>query len=157
MRQGQDWIVTADARRASLFACRREALGELHLEPLTSLENHHEGEHERGRPMLAGGAARRGSVARSGARAAPQAMADRHVHEEEDRRFAREVASWLTEARQSSDRHRVTVFAPPDFLGKLRDQLKEDQSIQFREGELTRLRPHELAGHPAVLDAVVGS
>lgn len=157
MQPRSTWIVTADTRRASAYACGRTARGDLNLDALTSIENSHEAEHERGRPMLAGGGERRGGVARSGARARPQALADRHVAEEEDRRFAREVAAWLSGARRGSDAERITVFAPAGFLGLLRRELTEDGTLRLREAGLTRLRPHELASHSAVIHAVLGA
>lgn len=151
------WIVTADSRRASLLACRRTPRGELYLDQIKSIENRHEAEHERGRPTLAGGAERRGSVARSGARAAPHAVAVGHEHEEEQLRFAREVTSWLADARRNPGAHRVTLFAPARFLGLLRAEVAKDDPTELREAELTHLRPHELAAHPAILSAISGS
>jgi hypothetical protein len=83
-------------------------------------------------------------------------VAGGHEHEEEQRRFAREVASWLTQARQNPDAHRVTLFAPARFLGVLRGELVPDAVTELREAELTHLRPSELASHPSVLQAVLG-
>ena len=154
MEHSVNWIVTADSRRALLFACQRTPGGEVHLEQRESIENTHESEHEHGRPVLAGGAERRGSVTRSGARAAPHGVAPGHELEEGQRRFAHEVRSWLTEARRNAGAERVVVFAPARFLGLLRGEFAGDPTTGLREGELTHLRPHELAAHPAVLGAV---
>jgi len=156
MRYAQQWIITADARRASLFACQRKHGGALLVNHLRSIDNPHENEHERGRPILAGGAERPGSIARSGARAAPQDVAGRRTEEEEHRRFARDVASWLADARKALGVQRVVLFAPARFLGMLRDELAGDALTDLREGELTRFDEHELAAHPAVLKAVAG-
>lgn len=157
MKHHQHWIVTADGRSAALFECQRTPAGALHLGRCKSIENAHEAEHERGRPTLAGGAERRGSVARSGARAAPHAVAVGHEHEEEQRRFAREIRSWLAHARRISGDQRVTLFAPARFLGLLRAEFAKDDMTVLREAELTHLGPNELAVHPAILSAISGS
>lgn len=146
------WMVTADSRRASIFACQRTPAGELHMHHLQSLENHHEAEHDRGRPTLVGGAERRGTIARSGAHAAPHTGASSHTNEEEQRRFAREVADWIKEARRSAGDHSVTVFAPARFLGILRIEAGES-SLNLCEAELTNLRANQLAVHPIVVRA----
>jgi hypothetical protein len=156
MEHRQHWIVIADGRGASLWGCHRISDGTLHVERLKSLGNAHEDEHQHGRPILSGGAERRGSVARSGARAAPHVVSGGHTHEEEQRRFAREVSSWLVDARRNL-KGRVTVFAPARFLGFLRAELVKEDHTDLREGELTNLRPHELAAHPAIVSAVWGS
>lgn len=157
MEHHQQWIVTADGRSAALFECQRTPAGKLHLERRKSIENAHEAEHERGRPTLAGGAERRSSVARSGAQAAPHAVAVGHEHEEEQRRFAREVTSWLADARRNPGAHRVTLFAPARFLGLLRAEFAKDDVTALQEAELTHLGPSELAVHPAILSAISGS
>lgn len=147
------WIVTADERTARLFSCQQLPGGGLHLEQLTSIENTHEAEHERHRPTLAGGAERRGSAARSGAHAAPHLLAPRHTAEEEQRRFAREVSAWLEEIRPGLATGRLTVFAPPRFLGLLREQGSRHRPADLRDGDLNALRTRELAAHPKTLEA----
>lgn len=152
----QQWLVTADARRATLFSCQRLPGGGLHLEPQRTIENVHEAEHERHRPMLAGGAERRGSIARSGARAAPHTVATGRTAEEEDQRFAREVGGWLSTARRELALGTMTVFAAPRFLGLLREQPGFDGAEEMHAAELSQLPAQELALHPAVLRAVTG-
>lgn len=120
------------------------------------LENAHEDEHERHRPTLAGGAERRGSAARSGARAAPQAIAPNRTAEEEQERFAREVGAWLGGARRELGEGRWILFAPPRFLGMLRRHVAPEVATELHEGELAHLRAGELALHPAVIRAVTG-
>lgn len=155
MDQRQHWIVTADNRRAALFACRRLPGGGMHVEQLRTIENEHEGEHERHRPALLGGAERRGGRGHSSARAAPQSISLGHEVEEEQRRFAREVRDWLANASRELSLGRVNVFAAPRFLGLLRDQMGDrNNTAVLHEGELTHLRPHELATHPAVLTVI---
>ncbi|HVZ93399.1 MAG TPA: host attachment protein [Phycisphaerales bacterium] len=155
MNPRQNWIIAADSRKATLFVCQRVFGGHLHVEQLESLKNMHEAEHERHRPTLGGGAERQGSIARSGAHAAPHAVAERHTAEEEELRFAREVGRWLDEVRTDiTGSERLTIFAAPRFLGRLRDHVSADLRSELREGELSGLQPSELAVHPAVLKAV---
>jgi hypothetical protein len=76
--------------------------------------------------------------------------------EEEHRRFARDVTAWLAQDLKEVNANHITVFAPPQFLGLLRNELGRTPPspaahVDLREGELTHLRPSELAGHPAVL------
>jgi protein required for attachment to host cells len=155
MEHHRHWIVTADSRRADLFACRRLPGGGLHLEQLKAIENSHEDEHERHRPTLGGGAERRGSVARSGAHAAPHAVAAGHTAEEEAARFSREVIAWLGGSRRELGAGRMILFAPPRFLGLLRRQISAD-APEMREGELSHLNAGELAVHPAVIKVMTG-
>mgnify|MGYP000843974413 FL=1 len=155
MNATHGWIVVADARIASLFECKRTPNGSLHIEAVKSIRNSHEAEHERGRPNLAGGAERRGSVTSSGAHAAPHTVGPKHTADEEHRRFAREVHAWLAETAHRSAPGRVTLFAPARFLGLLREESpRAGDDASFREGDLTHLRPQELAAHPAVLSAL---
>lgn len=145
------WIITADGRGAHLFGCSHLPSGDLHLEPGRSLHNAHEEEHERNRPLLLGGAERRGSVARSGAHAAPHVVSQGHADEESLRRFAREVRTWLAAAIDELGTERVTLFAAPQFLGVLRTELDAVASrVDLHKGELTHLRAHELAAHPEI-------
>lgn len=149
----QHWLVTADSRRAVLFIARRLAGGGLHLDQLRAIANPHENEHEHHRPTLAGGAERPGSVLRSGARAAPHAIAAGHTDEEEHGRFAREVGDWLVQARKDLGAGRMAVFAPPRFLGLLRERAG-NADLDFHNGELCGLAPQELAAHAAVRNAL---
>lgn len=149
-------IVTADGRRAALFACRRSPEGRLKLEQLGSIQNRHEAEHERGRPALLGGMERPGAVSRSGAHAAPHTASAGRAQEEGRARFAREIGRWLEEASAGYGDAPTTVFAPARFLGLLRDQIDSPGNVRTREAGLTRLSIQELAGHPAVLGAVRG-
>jgi protein required for attachment to host cells len=152
---GQHWIVTADGRGACLYSCQRTPGGALHLERLRAIENAHFHDHERGRPTLVGGAERAGGN-RSGAAAAPHSVAVNHEPEEEQRRFARDVRGFLSEAARAGA-GTINVFAPPAFLGVLRKEIGKDapaERLALREGELAGLRAAELSVHPAVLRAV---
>lgn len=155
MTPQRHWIVTADGRRASLFGCQRTSGGELHLVPLRSLDNPHEGEHERHRPAMLGGAERRGALGASSGNPAPHAAAPGHGDEEERRRFARELRQWLKASVRELAHGHVDVFAPARMLGLLRSELSGERvSTELHEGDLTHLRPQQLAVHPAVVSAI---
>lgn len=137
------WIVTSDERRAALFSCRKVHGGRWHVEPHSSLENSWEDSKEHHRPSALG----RGPTAN----AAQHFAVLGHEIQEEHLRFAREVEAWLARAVKEQKLTRVSVFAAPHFLGLLRDELgRLGNHVDLHGGELTRLRPHELAGHPAV-------
>lgn len=169
MNQRQHWIITADGRRASLFACTTTLGGELHVDHIRSLENGHEREQDRHRPTLLGGSERRGTAGRSGAHAAPHSVSQNHAAEEDQLRYAREVGEWLVnESRElgiaagaggggaGGPKGRISVFAPPKLLGLLRDRMVDLRAVaEFHEAELSHLSPAELAAHPAVRNALV--
>ncbi|MEI7658342.1 MAG: host attachment protein [Phycisphaerae bacterium] len=158
------WIVTVDCRHARVFGWERTPGGALRLEPLRWIDNPHEAEHERGRPNLLGVAA----VGAPG-RGVPQGASEGHAAEEEERRFARDLAGrggWLCRAIHELKADRVTVFAPAKFLGMLREEMDANtgrgdgplpECVSFEAGELTHLRPGELAVHPRVMNAVESS
>ncbi len=149
------WIVTTDARAAHLYSCKRTPSGELHLDLVRSLENGHEGEHERHRPSFLGGGERRGSAGHSSGHAAPRTVSVGHEVDEEQRRFVREVSGWLHHAERELNVKNVTVFAAPKALGLLREHMGGlSSNAQLREGELTQLTPPELSRHPAVRKAL---
>ncbi len=154
MQHAPIWIVTADARNARIYSCRRVAGNGPYLEELSAITNTHEAEHERQRPILGGGAERRGAVARSGAHAAPHAIAPPRTADEETARFAREVSDWLASSRKHRSTGRVILFAPPRFLGLLRKQIAPDAATQILEGDLSQLDARDLAAHPAVRQAL---
>ena len=71
------------------------------------------------------------------------------------RRFAREVADWLTHAVKELGVHHIGIFAASRFLGLLRQELGDlSKQADLHEGELTRLRPQELSTHPAIVHAL---
>lgn len=151
------WVVTADARHATLFGCHRRADHSLALEQVSAIENPHEAEHERHRPNLLGGAERKGALARSAAHAAPHSVAEGHAAEEEQRRFAREIGKWLRTTVPQPPNEPVILFAPPRYVQLLREQLVDwEPPADIRTGNLAHLQTHDLAAHPLVLDAVLG-
>jgi protein required for attachment to host cells len=149
MKPHEHLIVTADERKATLFACTTVPGGRWHVASLRSIENKWEDYHEKHRPSALG----RGPSAS----AAQHFASVKHEPEEEHRRFAREVGAWLkSEASRASAPH-LSVFAAPRFLGLLRAELagvRGRPEVELHEGELTRLQPHELATHPAIVRAL---
>ncbi len=162
--QMNKWIVTTDCRHARVFAWERTPGGSLRLEAVRWIDNPHEGEHERGRPSELG----RTAVGAPG-RGVPQNASEGHASEEEERKFARELAGrggWLCRTIQELKADRVTVFAPARFLGLIREEMDAHtgrgdgpmpECVAFEAGELTHLRPGELAVHPKVVRAIESS
>lgn len=145
------WILTADRRRAALYACARAPGGRVHLEEVCSIRNEHEAEHERGRPAILGGAERRGARAASSALASPQAASFGHTEAEERRRFARDVSRWLEQARRELMLDPLSVLAPPHLLGLLRDEMGGlVRPADFHAADLAHLPVVELAEHREV-------
>lgn len=150
----EHWIVTADGRRAGVFACRMTPGGNLHLDPVRAIENAHEHEHERHRPTMIGGAERARAVGASSASAAPHFASPGHETEEMQRRFAREVGRWLAATTKELQPARMDVFAAPRFAGYLKSELTLSPTDRLHETELANLRGPELAVHPAVIGAL---
>jgi hypothetical protein len=150
----EHWIVTADTRRAGVFACHMTPGGTLHLDPVRSLQNEHENDHEHGRPTMIGGAERGRTPTSPSSTAAPHFASPGHEVEEMHKRFAREVGTWLTASLRELKPARIDVFAPPRFAAYLKDELVLSPSDTIREAELAHLRGPELAVHPAVISAL---
>jgi protein required for attachment to host cells len=90
---------------------------------------------ERGRPMALGGMT-------------GHSYAEPHRHDQErQRRFAREVAEWLSRQARRRAIQRLVVFAPSKLLGELRRMRIGTSAcqVQTREGALTHLEPDQLA------------
>ncbi len=147
MKPTTRWMVTADVRRARLLSLRELPDGRWRAEEHGALESRWEDFHEHGRPSALG----RGPVA-----SASQHFASiGHEPEEQRRRFARDVMAWLVSNSEQLSIDQVNVFAPPGMLGTLREEVVSGPvRIALLEGELTRLSPHELEAHPAVMSAV---
>jgi protein required for attachment to host cells len=161
MSTRQHWLLTADDHGAALFSCRTTPRDTPHIDPVRSLTNTHNGEHERRRPSLLGGAERRGATGRSSASAAPHSVSFGHGAEEERRRFARDLGTWLAQAAREIGADRLIVFAPARLLGLLREEIEPagnvlgpGRHVAYHPVELSRLHPGELAVHPAVLNAL---
>ena len=64
--------------------------------------------------------------------------------------FARQLGEALEQALREDHESRLVLFAPPRFLGLLREHLGEHAAaavVHEKDSELTRLDPHELADH----------
>jgi hypothetical protein len=143
------WIVVVDQRIARLVSLQKEPGGRWHAEERGTLESRWEDYHEHHRPDALGG------------RSAP---AHEHLSpgfsetegQEERSRFARDVVRWLEHDRKVlSDEQGLTLFAASGFVGALLAELEKlHRCPEVHELELTRLRPEELAEHPAVRRAV---
>lgn len=148
MSHTRQWFVTADGRRATLYRCEPTPGGRLHVEAERSLENEEVGLRDRRRPsILARGPS-------GTARPAPFARDE----EEDTRRFAKRVTEWLGHEARRVNAERVVMFAAPRFLGHLRSDAgaRLDGKARLVEAELTKLRAHELADHPAVRAEIGG-
>jgi hypothetical protein len=159
MNAHQQWIVTTDSRHAKIYSWQRTPGGEVHIEELRAIRNEHEAEHERGRPSELG-------ISHTGApgRGVPQGGAQGHTSEEEHRKFARELigrGGWLCRTIEELQAERVHLFAATRFLGLLREVMATqpgrgcgraiEEHVEFHDADLTHLKPHELAVHPAVV------
>lgn len=140
------WIATVDERRARLFRCTPIDNRPWHLEETETLRSPYELEHERGRPSMLTGAP------------GPQPALAGHGHtlEEEQQRFARDVAGWLESKASQLESTPVKVFAPPRFLGMLRGRFSKrtEPKVELIQCELSSVPQHELAKHPAVTRAL---
>ena len=126
------WVVVADAARARFFAVRDNSGAYLGSEAFPSSRPAPKGELEEV-TSLSNPAARLADADLETDR--PGATADRkgdamHAYEPpnsvrdvEAKRFAREVAAELDQARQAGKMERFYLLAAPDFLGLLRDAM----------------------------------
>jgi protein required for attachment to host cells len=139
--QSQTWFFVVDGGRARLLTGGRVPPGRFHVEERESIENHSE-EHEHGRPSPRAG--------RSGNSYASEGHEDEH----QLRRFAKQVVAWVDGHLARHPGGRVTLFAPPRFLGELRKLFPPALAsrIDERQADLTHLSAAGLAKHPAVLE-----
>ena len=134
------WVLTADEGVGRLLRVERTASGRAHVAVGDEIHDTWK-EHQHGSPSPLTG--------KSGYRRAPWG----HEDETRRKRFAREIAVWLE--RQAEDLHIdcISVFAPPRFLGALRDAWSPRLAIRVDEhhGDLTHLSP----GHLACYDSII--
>jgi protein required for attachment to host cells len=138
-RKSQTWIFIVDNGRGRLLKGAPAPRGRFHLELDDSIENTWE-EHERGRPSPRTG--REGhSYASLG-----------HGDEEIMKRFARTVATWLDEKTRRLNIDRLALFAPPRFLGALRQAWSPRLAIRVdeHEGDLGYMGTGDLARHRSI-------
>lgn len=140
-------LFVVDSRTAHVFQCHRLESGTWKVDPLDSLTTQWEDYHEHGRPS---------SLGRGPAANAAQHFAGRgHEAEEEMRRFARDVSTWIASVLSAQSASASHVFAASRFLSPLRDALGTNtERVSLHEGEFTRLRPGALAEEPAVVEAL---
>ena len=141
-RKSKTWIFIVDNGRGRLLKGAPAPRGRFHLELDDSIENTWE-EHERGRPSPLTGKDGR-SYASVG-----------HEDEEMMRRFARDVAGWLDEKTRRLDIDRLALFAPPRFLGALRQAWSPRlatprRRVRRRPGLHGPGRPRSASGHRQV-------
>lgn len=141
-------LAVCDGRKGMLYDAYFNDAGHLQLSCRQQFSSRWTDFHEHHRPSALG----RGPSAN-----AAQHFADSAQEPEEmDRRFARDLAEALRGARSMSSLQPIVVFAAPRMLGELRRELAQDSGFLLRRGELTRLRPSELAAHPLIRAAVRG-
>ncbi|MHC4128268.1 MAG: host attachment protein [Planctomycetota bacterium] len=138
-RKSKTWIFIVDNGRGRLLKGAPAPRGRFHLELDDSIENTWE-EHQRGRPSPRAGKERR-SYASVG-----------HEDEEMMRRFARDVAGWLDEKTRRLGIDRLALFAPPRFLGALRQAWSPRLALRVDEfeGDLGYMGAGDLVRHRAI-------
>ncbi len=149
-------VATVDERIARLYEARPTQGKALDLKEVATLTNGHENEHERGRPDMMGGPGVRSGPGGSGIAGGPHLATPNETGKEESRRFAREVAAWLTNRPERTDGQTLNVFAASRFLGMLRDELDMPKTdhIELKQGEFTQMPVNELRTHSALLGAL---
>jgi protein required for attachment to host cells len=138
-RKSQTWIFVVDNGRGRLLKGAPAPRGRFHLELDDSIENTGE-EHERGRPSPLTGREGHSYASRG------------HEDEEMMKRFARTVASWLEEKTRRLNIDRLALFAPPRFLGALRQAWSPRLAVRVdeHEGDLGYMGPGDLARHRSI-------
>lgn len=140
------WIVTLGSRRGRLIKAQ-PVTGRWHTEQVNEIRNQWEDYHEHGRPE--GLSKGRGMLAKSEGYAF---AAGSHDKEEMKRRFARDVAQWLMRQIRRYGIESIDLFAPPSFLGNLREELPRRLNGLIREhqGQLNSISVTELPAHAAI-------
>ena len=138
-RKSQTWIFVVDNGRGRLLKGAPAPRGRFHLELDDSIKNTWE-EHERGRPSPLAGREGHSYASRG------------HEDEEMMKRFARTVASWLEEKTRRLNIDRLALFAPPRFLGALRQAWSPRLAVLVdeHEGDLGYMGAGDLARHRSI-------
>lgn len=133
------WIVIVDNGQGRLLRGSTAPPGRYHLELDDTITNTEE-EHQHGRPSPRAGKAGNSYASRS------------RENEERMKRFARRVVEWLQHKTAALDIKHLSLFAPPRFLGVLRQaypaQLAE--RLTEYEGDLGYMAPGDLVRHRAI-------
>lgn len=137
------WLLLADSNQCRLLCCEVDPNDHCHVEEYETIENQWEG-HEQGRPSSRTG--------KSGHSYASQG----HDDQEQLHRFAHHVGQWLDEQVETLEVDRLTVFAPPRFLGALRKAYTAGVSKRITEKreDLVGLGKGQLSIHPVILELV---
>jgi protein required for attachment to host cells len=137
------WILAADEQIGRLLRVERTATDHLHAVIVDEIQESWE-EHQHGRPSPLRG--------KSGHSYASEG------HEEETRRdrFAKEIAIWLEQQAERLHMERIAVFAPPRFLGSLREAWSARFALRLDEhhGDLTHLNTGDLVTHESIASLI---
>lgn len=133
------WVLTADEGVGRLLRVERTASGHVHVDVDDEIHDTW-AEHQHGRPSPLSG--------KSGHSYASWG----HEGETRRTRFAKEIAVWMEQQAEDLHIDRVVVFAPPRFLGALRDAWSPRFAIRVQEqlGDLAHLSPGDLACHDSI-------
>ncbi len=135
----QAWVVLVDAHRAKLLHCSQTPVGRPHVEQqdMMAFDTEH---YEHGRPSPLAG--------KNGHTHA----AEGHEPEEVLRRLAKQLGAQLREWVDQRDIGRLDVFAPPRFLGALREACPDHlaQRLAEHRQDLTNLPTSQLHQHRAI-------
>ena len=146
-------LVVSDPRQASLFRGTIESPARIRLTTSESLANpwmiHAADFQEHQRPTM---------LERGYSNTARQhGAAVGHESLELESEFALEIARWIHTQRAASPSSAVAVFAPPRFLGQLRNALTPlVGAIELFRGEFAGLTREEVASHPTIRLLVSG-
>lgn len=137
------WLLVVDQQEGRLLGVGRTPTDHVHLISQGTIRNNWEA-HEHGRPSSRSG--------KSGHTYASQGHEDETMRD----RFAREVAAWLEEQIELLHIDRITVFAPPRFLGALREawSLTLAERVDEHHGDLASLSVGGVAQHDSVVSLV---
>jgi protein required for attachment to host cells len=135
----EKWIFVVDGGRGRLLRGSNVPPGRPHLEEDESIENPWE-EHEHGRPSPRAG--------KLGHTYASQG----HEGEELLHRFARDVVLWLERKSRQHKIENLLLFAPPRFLGALRQVCPASLTARIteHEGDLGYMTAGDLARHRVI-------
>ncbi len=132
------WFALVDTERCRLLQCDLTKQGTHRVREVSAFENRWP-KHRRGRPMALGGMT-------GNSYASPH-----HYVGERVRRFAADVISLLEAECKKRQVERLTLIAPPRFMGELRKRYdQQNERFELREGELMQFSTAALAGHPVI-------
>lgn len=139
-------LVMTGLGQAILYRPSLSSMGSLRLERIGRLRNRWQHMPVQGRPTIA--------ASGRGASATVHLIDENRpgAGEEMERRFARDLVAWIREHAIAPKDSRTVVFAPPHFLGRLREVPAE--GLELLHGDLTNLSPSALAQHASVLEAL---